>query len=128
MRKFATFFILVNVAVFFFLTGCAKIPKDALKLNPKSLKQRQIQTRKYETTDETRILVACATLLQDLGFNLDESETELGVIVASKMRSALDFRQHVTAFIAMSFAIYLDTDEKQQMTPMSQGFFFTNYY
>src|SRR6185503_3888364 len=38
--------------------------------------------------DEKNLLSACAALLQDLGFTIDESETELGVIVASKDRDA----------------------------------------
>lgn len=41
------------------ITGCATIPKDALSLSPESLAQRQMQTRKYETKDEAKILAAC---------------------------------------------------------------------
>jgi hypothetical protein len=78
------------------LQGCATtIPKDALILTPETLAARQIQTRKYETNDEAKILSACIEQLQDLGFNLDESETKLGVIVTSKERSAVDAGQVV---------------------------------
>ncbi len=78
------------------LQGCATtIPKDALILTPETLAARQIQTRKYETNDEAKILSACILQLQDLGFNLDESETKLGVIVTSKERSAVDAGQVV---------------------------------
>jgi len=74
----------------FFITGCQTIPKDALTLSleAKVLAQRQIQTRKYQTPDEAKILAACAGLLQDMGFNIDESETKLGLISSSKLRSA----------------------------------------
>ena len=78
------------------LQGCAMtIPKDALIFTPETLAERQIQTRRYETNDESEILSACAAHLQDLGFNLDESETELGVIVSSKSRDATDAGQVV---------------------------------
>ncbi|MFA5168061.1 MAG: hypothetical protein WC530_05985 [Candidatus Omnitrophota bacterium] len=46
--------------------------------------------RKYDTTDEKKVLQASAGALQDLGFTIDKSETNLGVIVASKNRSAVN--------------------------------------
>jgi hypothetical protein len=61
-----------------------------MELSPESLKLRQLQTRRIEGIEENALLAASAGVLQDLGFNIDESETRLGVIVASKDRSALD--------------------------------------
>lgn len=76
------------------LAGCATaIPKDILKLSPDSLEQRQLQTRRYVSKEEKSILLACAGVLQDLGYTLDESETRLGVVVASKDRTAVDAGQ-----------------------------------
>ncbi len=50
------------------LAGCEPgIPKDALQLSPESLKDRQLQTRRFETRDEAKLLSASALLLQDLG-------------------------------------------------------------
>ena len=82
------------------LQGCAvTIPKEALILTPETLATRQIQTRKYETNDEAKILSACIEHLQDLGFILAESETKLGVIVATKSRTAVEAGQVVAALI-----------------------------
>ena len=104
------------VVSLFFITGCQTIPKDALTLSPESLVQRQMQTRKYETKEEAKILSACSGLLQDLGFNLDESETKLGLITASKMRSAVNAGQQVTAvFVAALGGGYMPTDKEQKM-------------
>jgi len=73
------------------MTGCvASIPKDALLLPPESLANRQLQTRRYQTGNEGAVLVAANAVLQDLGFNLDETSVELGVIVGSKTRDATD--------------------------------------
>lgn len=72
------------------LAGCTGIPADALKLPPDSLANRQMQSRRYSGLDESAMLSACAGVLQDLGFTISDSETKLGVIVATKERSAVD--------------------------------------
>ncbi|MGD0021798.1 MAG: hypothetical protein ABSC54_05790 [Smithellaceae bacterium] len=98
------------------MIGCRTTPKDALTLSPESLAQRQMQTRKYETKDEAKILAACAGLLQDTGFNIDESETKLGVITSSKMRSAVSAGQQVAAvLVAILARSYMPTDKQQKM-------------
>ena len=69
------------------LSSCS-IPKDAFKLTPEMLQARELKTRKYVGISEVDMFSATAGVLQDLGFNIDESETELGVIVGSKESDA----------------------------------------
>ena len=112
MRRVLSLLFIITIII----TGCRTIPKDALSLSPESLAQRQLQTRKYETKDEAKILAACASLLQDMGFNLDESETNLGVITSSKMRSAVNAGQQVAAvMVAILGGGYMPTDKEQRM-------------
>ena len=66
------------------LAGCGGVPIDALKLAPQSAQNRDLQTRRFDGVKETTLLAASAGVLQDLGFNLDESESKLGVISASR--------------------------------------------
>jgi hypothetical protein len=69
------------------VVGCqASLPKNSFQMSESVLQERQLQTRRFDDVDENSLLAACAGVLQDLGFNLDESEAELGVIVASKRR------------------------------------------
>jgi hypothetical protein len=100
------------------LQGCAvTIPKEALILTPETLAARQIQTRKYETNDEAKILSACIEHLQDLGFILAESETKLGVIVATKSRSAVEAGQVVAALVvAVIIGAPVPWEHEQQFT------------
>ena len=73
----------------FLLSACqASIPKDALLLSPESLADRQMQTRRFETTDYKTMLSSAGAVLQDLGYNLDESDTTLGILVGSKISDA----------------------------------------
>lgn len=64
------------------------IPPDIFVTTPQLLQQRQLETRRYDGIIETDLIAACANVLQDLGFNLENSETKLGVITASKERDA----------------------------------------
>lgn len=95
--------LIIVIFLFLLLYGCATFPKDALKLNPQSLEKRQLQTRQYDTKNEEKIIAACAGVLQDLGFTIDESETKLGVIVASKDRDATNGGQVALATLAAIF-------------------------
>ena len=95
------------------LAACVdQIPGDALALSPQSLQRRQTQTRVFDTADETRMLAAAGGVLQDLGFTVDESETDLGVIVSSKRRDAMQTDQVVRSVLAtlagatMTFGLY----------------------
>lgn len=99
------------------LVACQQtIPKEALQLTQESLEQRQAQTRRFETAEEATLLSASAAVLQDLGFNLDESETNLGVIVASKERDATEAGQIVGAiFIAVLFGAVVPIDKEQKI-------------
>jgi hypothetical protein len=90
--------IIASVAVLALL-GCQTIPKNVLKLSPESLEKRTLQTRMYEGISETDILSASAGVIQDLGFNIDESETKLGVIVGSKERDATETGQVAAAVL-----------------------------
>jgi hypothetical protein len=116
MRKFgrATALFLVPAVV---LIGCdAKIPKEALELTPESLKLRQLQTRRFDSKDEKALLSAGAGVLQDLGFTLDNSETRMGVIVASKDRSAVETGQVIgSIFVALLTGVPLPWDKEQKI-------------
>lgn len=97
------------------LAGCVidrGIPRDALEFRPQTVQRRQIQTRIFDTADEELILAASAGLIQDLGFTIDESETDLGVIVGSKRRDAMETGQVLRSVLttlagaALSFGTY----------------------
>jgi len=97
------------------MSGCASIPKDALVLSPDSLERRQLQTRRIDGISEKDLLNASAGVLQDLGFNIDESETKLGVIVASKDRSAVTASQVAGAVALALLGANMPIDKTQKI-------------
>jgi hypothetical protein len=97
-----------------FLTGCATVPPDTFVVTPELLKQRQLETRKYDGIKEMDLLVACSNVLQDLGFNLENSETKLGVLTASKLRDATNDGETLAAvFMAIFFQARMVRDKDQ---------------
>ncbi len=85
-RKMVGFFLFIGLSVS--VSGCATVPKDALKAGPQSMKERQLQTRKFNAQSEKEILSASVGVLQDLGFTIRDSESKVGVISASKTADA----------------------------------------
>ena len=96
--------------------GRAAIPKDALLLKEPTTEIRARQSRKYETTDEKAVLIASNQLLQDLGFNLEDSSREVGLLVASKDRTAVDAGQVAGQFMtAIVFGVRVPIDKDQRI-------------
>ncbi len=112
-KHYSYLFLLIPLLLIFW--GCGSIPKDALRMNKATLEDRQLQTRVFDSSDEKKILLASSSLLQDLGFNLDESQPELGLLVSSKDRSAVEAGQVAGAMIwAALFGAYSARYDKNQ--------------
>ena len=114
MKKYKVLFIALLLVPF--VVSCQQtIPKQALQLTQESFELRQLQTRSFNTTNEKKLLTAGASVLQDLGFAIDESETGLGVIVGSKNRDATEAGQ-VAAAVAVALlgggAMAIDKEQK----------------
>ena len=81
--------------------GCVRPirPEEFFQLAPESAAHRAMQTRIFETADATELLSASAAVLQDLGFEVEESVRELGFLRAAKERSAREYGQDITRVI-----------------------------
>jgi len=100
----------------FVLTGCASVPKDAFQLSATSLEDRQMQSRKFSTLDDSLLLSAGASVLQDLGYNIDESNIDLGVLTASKKADAKNTGQIIGAvMVALLTGSVTPTDDEQKI-------------
>jgi len=106
----------ITVLLLIALAGCQPaIPPEALELSPQTLEMRQMQTRYFDTKDEAMVLSASAALLQDMGFNIDESETKLGYILGTKDRDATDAGQIVGAvLVAALTGTVMPVDKSQK--------------
>jgi hypothetical protein len=111
-----------------FLTGaCASRPepKEHFTLPEDSVARRVIQTRRFDTRDELKILRACAALLQDLGFEIDEGDSGAGLLVASKFRTAVEGDQVFWAVVIGVIAgadVPYDSQQKLRASVVTRPF------
>lgn len=68
-----------------------------------AVKLRSIETRRYDDVDSAVVLAASTQALQDLGFVISESSLEVGVLVGSKNRDAVETGE-VAAQVALTIA------------------------
>ena len=92
----------ILISLVSFLSACQQknIFKEALTFSPDYFKDRQLQTRVFESIDEKNLLTASAAVLQDLGYTIDETDVRSGVIVCSRDRDVT-----VTAEVVLSVAL-----------------------
>ncbi|MCD8503724.1 MAG: hypothetical protein LRY56_00615 [Burkholderiaceae bacterium] len=98
-------------------TGCvAPMPPDAFQVSEDMLGQRQRQSRRFNGISEQDILVASSNVLQDMGFNLENSEVSLGVMTANKQRDATNAGEVVGAvFLALMFGVMAPVSKSQSI-------------
>lgn len=91
--------------------------EDVLKLTPDSMALRQMQTRKYQTSDLRKVLDSCVGLLQDNGFTVNEISPKLGTVLGSKSREAVEAGQVAASLaFALIFGVALPVDKQQEMS------------
>ena len=104
--------LLLALLLAFPAVGCAST-RGPLALHPEPVAQRRMQTRRYDTTDEQRILDACVALMQDHDFHVEASEPQLGILVGSTRKSALQFHQLALSATGTFFGFYVPYDTHQ---------------
>jgi hypothetical protein len=107
------YFLFIGV---FGLLGCVSVPKDAFQLSTTSLEDRQVQSRVFTTTNEVELLSAGISVLQDMGYSVDETEKNAGVVTASKNVDATDGAQVAAAvFVALLGGGAMPIDKEQKI-------------
>lgn len=82
------------------LAGCAAQPDPKLlRLSESTLEIRAMQTRTFAAASESEILAATAAALQDMEYNIDQVDSPLGIISASKVSDADSTSEKTTRFI-----------------------------
>jgi hypothetical protein len=78
------------ITLLIIMTGCIPIPKDICQIDKSILDYRSVQTRLFYTDNEAELLSSGISVLQDLGFHIDETEINLGMAKGSKTTNATD--------------------------------------
>ena len=100
------------------LAACVE-PRRAsefFELAPESSAYSAMQTRTFETGDELELLSASAATLQDLGFQIEESVREVGLLRAAKERSAREYGQEINRFFLSLLGNQIPVDLQQKIS------------
>lgn len=89
------------------LNGCIPHtePAELFTLTPDTPKHRAMQTRMFETPNEGELLSASAAVLQDLGFQIEESQRDVGFLRATKERSAREYGQYIRQALVLVLSL-----------------------
>jgi hypothetical protein len=68
---------------------------SVLDVEQSQVKLRQIQSRRFDTPDKTKVLRAIISTLQDLGFIVEKADEKMGMVSAVK-RSGYTMKMTVT--------------------------------
>lgn len=91
-------------------------PARVLSLSSDSMELRQLQSRKFDEISEEKVLIACVHVLQDLGFNIENTEPKLGLVKGTKSREAIEAGQVAGKILfAVLFGGDLAIDKNQNM-------------
>ena len=96
-------------------------PAELFQLTAESPRNKAMETRFFETTDEVELLSASAAVLQDLGFQVEESVQDVGFLRATKERSAREYGQDIGRLFAFllslgGFVMPVDLHQKIEAT------------
>jgi len=73
-----------------FLMGCALTPQVRLVDNEETqLQSRSYQSRTLENTDRTEMLRDVVATLQDLGFVIDNADSQIGIVSGTKLNNGM---------------------------------------
>jgi len=67
-----------------FLTGCATQDSHVLS-GGSAVELRSFQTRAFDTTDKHKMMRSTIATLQDLGFIIDKTDEDLGLVTGTKL-------------------------------------------
>jgi len=80
-------------------------PAELFQLTPETPRNRAMQTRFFETSNEKELLSASAAVLQDIGFQVEESVREVGFFRATKERSAREHGQDIQRVLILILSL-----------------------
>ena len=116
LRKIIKNYVIMGFLIFNLVACATEMQREALTLSPESLADRQLQTRIFYTSDEMKLLTASAALLQDLGFTIDQSEVDCGVIVCSRHRNVTEAGEVVlTLALGVLLGVWVPHDRNQKV-------------
>jgi len=116
-RTIFNFSILLSLSV---LAACQHTGQKLILSTKPAVELRAIQSRAFETTDQTKMMRTIVATLQDLGYKIDKIEPGAGSVTGTKLSAlrltASVYPRGTTQLIVRSNAIVRMPQQQQQQT------------
>ncbi len=106
-------------------SGCASAPRATD--GEVALKLRAMQTRAYETTDLNKAIRTAMATLQDLGFVVDNADSELGSVTATKLDKYV-IKMTVTARPRGKAQLLVRANAQYNVLPVEEASFYQQFF
>lgn len=71
--------------------GCGSTPKEFVQPTAEAAAHREAQTHRFRDVSEEALLLACISVMQDLGYRVTVTEPRLGVVTGARQRPLGDW-------------------------------------
>lgn len=108
MRKYLSVSLL-----FLILTGCVNVPVDTF--HSRGVAVKNMQTRTFNVESSKIIILSCVSVLQDMGYLIEETNYNLGVVKGTKEAEAVQASQvtlNVASAILLGQINAIDDEQK----------------
>ena len=92
------------------IVGCSGIPRHAFMLAPAGSADRQMQSRVFSTHNPIQLMKDCAIILENMGYQTDLVDVDIGLITATKHESKGGFSSTMLSILSAGMA---STDSDQ---------------
>jgi hypothetical protein len=119
------------------VAACESSKKELLRPPEEQSALRAMQSRAFDTTDEQKTMRAVIATLQDLGFVIDDANSPLGIVSATKLdggvvRVMVTVKQHGTKQVSVRASVQSGTKTvtdpatyQEFFVALSKGMFLT---
>ena len=85
MKFYKYLIFLIFTTTTLLVSGCATTQQRLLDSGSNQVQLRSIQTRVFDTTEKEKTIRTIMATLQDLGFVIDQADSTLGTVTATKL-------------------------------------------
>ena len=108
------------------ISGCASTTQRAMD-SGNQLQLRSMQTRVFDSADRVAVLRTVVATLQDLGFVIDQADSDLGTVSATKLNQYL-IKMTVTVHARNATSVSVRASARYNLQPIEDPAIYQDFF